>query len=217
MPDAPPPPKPDAPKKATNIRESVGEAPAWKKIAAILAIVVMAFGLGLQIYASTLTPDTPAEARVTTPDGTTTTVPNIPGVRGLAPIGPNGEPNPEFDPTLEPGTEIEAVEPEPEGLGVYSPAIFALGFSFFAGLAIAHALRTLMKATIIGCGFLILGLLGLEYAGFIDVQWAVIEERYEGFGSWATGQFASFQTFVTGRLPSIGAGAMGAVLGFKRK
>ena len=108
-------------------------------------------------------------------------------------------------------------QPATAAVDVWSLGALRLSFSFFVGLAVAPFLRALMRATLIGAGFLIMGLLVLQYAGFIDVKWDVVEARYETFGAWAADQFQSFKVFATGYLPSVGGAMAGAVLGFKRR
>jgi uncharacterized membrane protein (Fun14 family) len=184
--------------------------PAWKKGALIVAALVMALGLGMQLFASATSEPAPAATASGSAGGGSGDL-----ARGFAPT--EDGPGIDFDIDGEGEQPAEAAPEDQHPMEVYSPAIFRLGFSFFVGLAVAHALRTLMKATLIGAGFLILGLMGLEYADFITVNWTLIEERYETFGAWAGDQFESMQAFATGALPSVGAASVGAVMGFKRK
>ncbi|GAB4550322.1 MAG: hypothetical protein Tsb0013_11980 [Phycisphaerales bacterium] len=210
----PDPKKKDAPKKPQTFRESVSTMPAWKKTALIAAGVVMAVCLSLQIMASNTRPENVPSAReasqATTrafqPNSLVATNPDDPN----APATTQGEGAPDSPSAAEQLSEADPMD-------VYSLGVLRLSFSFFAGLAVAHFLRTLLKATLIGAGFLIFGLLLLQYAGFVDVKWDVIEQRYETFGAWAGDQFESFRTFVTGYLPSVGAATVGGVLGFKRR
>ena len=112
---------------------------------------------------------------------------------------------------MDPAT-AEAPSPAAE---VWSPALFRLGFSFFIGFAVAYALRSFVKLSLISAGFFVMALLGMQYAGFVEINWTLIGQQYESAGAWLSGQFDSFRTFVTGELPSA-AGALGGLgLGFK--
>lgn len=200
--------KKEAPKKPETFREAVTTMPPWKKWLMIGAGLVMCFALGLQIMAANNrdegTPSAIEASRATTrafqPNALIATDPDDPNA-------PRVE--------QEPSAEEQLDEAEP--MDVYSLGILRLSFSFFAGLAVAHFMRTLLKATLIGAGFLIVGLLALQYTGFVDVKWDVMSSRFETFGEWAGQQFESFRIFVTGYLPSVGAAMVGGVLGFKRK
>jgi len=98
----------------------------------------------------------------------------------------------------------------------WSPTIFRLGFSFFVGFAIAYAVRTFIKLSIVAVGFMLLLLFGLQYAGIIEVHWGRISEHYDTFGAWFSGQFQSFSSFIAGELPSAASVTAGLVLGFRR-
>jgi uncharacterized membrane protein (Fun14 family) len=94
--------------------------------------------------------------------------------------------------------------------------IFRLGFSFFVGFAIAYALRTFLKVSIVTIGILLLGLFGLQYAGVITVDWAAMEQHYDTVVAWLRTETETFRTFVTGYLPSSAMGVLGMVVGFRR-
>ena len=211
-------------KKPENFRESVTTMPGWKKTVLILSAVIMFFALGIQIMAansrdegemsalqaSSLAP-TPKATPSKEAGGSGIDLPANSLTSGLVATNPDAE-----QPVAQGPTAKEALK-ETDSMDVYSLGILRLSFSFFAGIAVAHFLRTLMKATLIGAGFLILGLFALQYAGFIEVKWDMIGEKYETFGAWAGSQLDSFRVFVTGALPSVGAAGLGAVLGFVRK
>lgn len=99
----------------------------------------------------------------------------------------------------------------------YSPAIFRLGFSFFAAFAMAYALRAFFRLAIIFIGMAFLMLFGLQYAGLIEVKWGVMAREYDGIAAWLQGQTQTFFAFVTGYLPSAAAATAGFVAGFRRR
>jgi uncharacterized membrane protein (Fun14 family) len=104
-----------------------------------------------------------------------------------------------------------------QGAPDFSPAIFRLGFSFFVAFTLAYALRAFFNIALIFIGMAFLLLFGLQYAGLIEVKWGVMEREYDGMSAWLQNQTKTFATFVTGYLPSAGAGAAGLVAGFRRR
>ncbi len=116
------------------------------------------------------------------------------------------------------GTAPAAVEAGSgeDWMNEWSPTIFRLGFSFFVGFAIAYAVRTFIKLSVVAAGFMLLLLFGLQYAGIVEVRWGRISEHYETFGAWFGGQFQSLSAFITGELPSAAAASAGLLLGFRR-
>lgn len=98
----------------------------------------------------------------------------------------------------------------------WSPTIFRLGFSFFVGFAVAYAVRTFIKLSVVAVGFMLLLLFGLQYAGIIEVHWGKVADHYDSFGSWFSAQFSSLSSFIAGELPSAASVTAGLVLGFRR-
>lgn len=131
-------------------------------------------------------------------------VPGLPGSTPEPTAAPDGE---------EPG-EAEAA---PAIEDPWSPAIFRMGFSFFVGFAMAYALRTFAKVTVVAAGVFFLLLFGMQYAGLVEVKWTAMADRYDGIQAWLAAQVAGFRAFVTGYLPSAGAAVAGLGLGFVRK
>jgi len=116
-------------------------------------------------------------------------------------------------------TDEQAAEEtgERDALDEWSPTIFRLGFSFFVGFAIAYALRSFMKISLITIGVVLLGLFGLQYAGIVDVNWQAMEAHYDTAAEWLGNQTQSFTAFVQGYLPSAGMAGFGFVTGFRRR
>ena len=178
--------------------------PAWKKTAAVLSLTVAVVGAGGAGYAALA--DGGAEKSIEAaaervPEGSETAL-----VTGLVPT--EGETTrTETDPREE--EEISA-------LSEWSPAIFRMGFAFFAGFCIAYAMRTFMKITIVVLGVCLLLIIGLQQAGIVDVNWAEMEERYDSVAGWLAAQTGSFKEFLTGYLPSSASATAGIVAGFKK-
>ncbi|MFK7960445.1 MAG: FUN14 domain-containing protein [Phycisphaerales bacterium] len=187
--------------------------PTWRRLAAVLSIVVTVVGGGVAVATGVLGGGDPTGAVPTAP------IDDAPAADGILPGAPMG--------LIEiPGraTELPTAGAENDGgdgtnasgLDRYSPAIFRTGFSFFVGFAIAFAVRSFVKISIAAIGFVGLALFGLQYAGLIDVQWDAIASRWDDIGAWLRPQLESFHTFITGALPSATAASAGLFTGFKK-
>jgi len=175
----------------------------WQKVLVAGSIALMVLGLGLQIYAWT-TADGAADAPAPAEGGGTAPA-LVAG--GFAPIEVEG------DETRPPDGEAT----ERDGLDAWSPVVFRMGFSFFVGFCIAYALRTFVKVSIIAIGMMLLVLFGLQYAGIVEVNWLVMEDRYDTLVAWLQSETSSFTGFVTGYLPSAALATFGLVVGFRKR
>ena len=142
----------DAP--ATNHPGLWSRLSTLQRLAAIASVVVMVSAIGLQVVASPTTPDRPAPTssptRAPTPEGL---------VQGFGAAE---------TPPARTTEDTDTTEDHP--LDQWSPAIFRMGFSFCVGFAIAFALRTFVRLSLIAIGVFFLALFGLQYAGFIEVN-----------------------------------------------
>ena len=169
--------------------------PLWQKALLAVSVLLMLGGGAAWAYASFIAPKPEPVARADRPAVT-------PGQTGLTDSGVSG-----FGPgfTL-PGQTPDAPETTPEvedrPIDLYSPAVFRLGFSFFAGFAMAYALRQVVKVTLVVVGVIQLGMFGLQYAGLIDVNWSAIEGKYDSIAGFFRRETESFTKFVSGYLPS---------------
>lgn len=188
--------------------------PRWKIAALVGSVATMGAGVAMPLVAepvpeqSSFTTEAPA---VTTEQPRADSGSSGELASGFLPSVGAGETEPGETAGPPPSADAPAVQDE------WSPAIFRAGFSFFVGFAIAYALRQFVKISVIALGLFFLALFGLQYAGFIEVKWALLQERYEQAGSWAAGEFESFRTFITGSLPSAALAAAGLVAGFRKR
>jgi uncharacterized membrane protein (Fun14 family) len=97
-----------------------------------------------------------------------------------------------------------------------SPALLQMGFSFFAAFAVGLAFRSFLKIAMVFVGMQLLALFGLSYVEWITVHWQTMSDAFDRFVANAQGEFASFQSFVTGSLPQVGLASLGLVAGFKK-
>jgi len=173
--------------------------PLWQKGLVGVSLLLMLLGGGLSVYAWMTQPGP------STGDGATS---SAYAPRGL------------FEtPRLPSGEDEDAagdVQTDPRAVDVWSPAIFKLGFSFFAGFCVAYTLRTFLKVSLFFVGIVLLAFFGLQYAGMVSVDWAGIEQRFNSAAAWAGDQFESFRHFVTGYLPSSVSAAAGLFVGFRK-
>lgn len=172
-------------------RESKG-TPLWLKALVALSVLLMVGGVVLGVMGGSADPAPAIDA------GDPSALVNSFGASDGAPPAPS---------------EGGAGE---DWMNQWSPTIFRLGFSFFVGFAVAYAVRTFIKLSVVAVGFMLLLLFGLQYAGIIEVNWGRIADHYDSFGSWFSAQFSSLSAFIAGELPSAAAVTAGLVLGFRR-
>lgn len=98
----------------------------------------------------------------------------------------------------------------------WSALLMKLGFSFLIGFAVAYALSSILKMTLLVVGVAALLLLGLQYGGLIDVNWTNFESYYDVFITWLQPHIGGFKDFITSNLPSSTSAAAGLAIGFRR-
>jgi uncharacterized membrane protein (Fun14 family) len=197
-------------------RPRSGGMPKWKKLLLLLAVVLTLAGLALRGYAH-LRPGEPTAQQA---DGAPALAPvgqaNGAGqARSFLPGAPTAEPAGAGQAPAAGGAEPGPV-PAAAPLEVWSPVMVRLGFGFIAGFCIAYLLRAFVRVAALALGLAVLLVLGLQYAGLVQVDWAAIDGHYQASAQWLTGQFAGFRQFVTGQLPSAATGAAGLAIGLKR-
>lgn len=180
--------------------------PLWQKALLAVSVVLMLGGGAAWAYAMVTrpAPAAPGDAGTPRPGGSAIQPDGL--VQGFAPGAGGGGQSP-----------AGAAPAGERSIDLYSPAVFRLGFSFFAGFAMAYAVRQFVKMTVVVVGVVLLGLFGLQYAGLVKVDWGAIEGRYDSMAAFLRDQTASFTKFVSGYLPSATSAAAGAVVGFRRK
>ncbi len=94
---------------------------------------------------------------------------------------------------------------------------FRLGFSFAASYAFAYAARMFFNFTLASAGFMVAALMGLQYAGLMEVKWVASGERFDHFHEWAMSLVSSGENLVKGLLPSASASAAGLFAGWRRR
>jgi uncharacterized membrane protein (Fun14 family) len=177
-------------------RSPRGPRGKWTRLCLTLSIALMVAGGGLMGYAAIR-----GEPEAAAPVGPTPAGGLALGLMPNDPNAPAGEPAPATG----------------DALDAWSPTIFRLGFSFFAGFSIAYAARTFFKISVLAAGVALLGLFGLQYAGVIDVNWNAMSDHWDAIAGWLSEQTASFGEFIRGYLPSAGMAGMGLVMGFRRR
>lgn len=172
----------------------------WQIVAVVVSVVVAAAGGGLMLYQAAAAGPSPVAQQPS----------NLPGANTPAGFAPTDTP-PDDNTARSERTDTDRLIDSTSG------AVFRLGFGFFAGFAIGYAMRAFVKITLVIIGVALLGVFGLQYAGLVAVDWEAISGGFETFGSWASAQTKDFANFITGYLPSAGAGLAGAAIGFRRR
>ncbi len=98
-----------------------------------------------------------------------------------------------------------------------SPAMLRGGFGFFAGFSIGMALRAFFRLTSIIAGVTLLLLFGLQYIGWIDVRWDVVQDQFNAWTEGFSREFGNFKTFIAGSLPTVGLSGLGLFTGFRKR
>lgn len=213
--DQPPPPPEGQPQGAKRRGRPI---PLWQKLLLGVSVVLM-LGGGAAYGYSKFVAKKPAPHATTSGGGTTpgsnTDLPdglvsgfgpgsNTPGGTRAGSGTSSGE-----APANQ--TEIQTA------LDTWSPAVFRLGFSFFAAFAMAYALRQFVKVTVVVVGAALIGLFALQYFKLITVDWSLVEGKFDSLAAFLKDQTQSFTKFVSGYLPSATSAAAGAFIGFRKK
>ena len=165
--------------------------PTWKKVAFALALLLGLGGLALTRGAGTSAPAGGDPA-------------------GAARSGELGASSLSGGILL--GDTPPAEEPSP-----WAPLFMKGGLSFAVAFAAGFALRTFLKGTLLVAGVVVLAIFGLQKAGIVgEIDWARAQGYWDSLTANIGQQFESFKTFVTGSLPSAGAGTAGLVAGFRK-
>jgi len=169
-----------------------------------LAVMVMLFGLG-----STLFPH----------DGGSVLAPTGSSPSGIASGFAPGTTNPSStNPgTPNPSTSASAAGSGESQWGYWGAPTFRLGFSFVVAYLAAYAVRFIFKTAMLGAGFAILLLVGLQAAGIIDIHWNIIETKGGTAASWLKDQTQTVEAFLKGYLPGAGAASVGFIAGLRSR
>jgi uncharacterized membrane protein (Fun14 family) len=177
-----------SPKSTSEEAPAREPLPVWKKLAFTLALLLGLSGLAL-------TRTNAHEAQPASQGGAS-------GLdAGAASFGPGG-------------AQLGAA---PEDESLWAPLAMKGGLAFAIAFAIGFALRTFMALTMVVMGVVALAIFGLQKAGIVgEIDWNVAEGHWDALTANVGRQFESFKTFVSGSLPSAGAGTVGLVSGFRR-
>ncbi len=97
------------------------------------------------------------------------------------------------------------------------PATCRLGVSYLGGFFLGWALRRFLKATLLLSGAAIALIALGKKLGWLDLDWASVENHVRTSLAWIQGEAGSIKQFLTGYLPSAGAAGLGVFFGFRRK
>jgi len=202
---------------AASFRDAWASRATWQRVAAVvsLALTLVTGGVAaVQAWTAPAPAEVATTARSSASQDPPPSDPSVPGLTGGLWQGPPPPPLPGEEPGPdEPGAEPEESEPAPTG---WSPALFKLGFSFFMGFAIAFAVRSFVRISLVAIGMMALLLFGLEYIGLVRVEWQVMGDRWDDVVAWLEPQVTSFHGFIAGQLPSAGAAIAGLATGWRR-
>ena len=98
-----------------------------------------------------------------------------------------------------------------------SPATAQIAGSYLGGFLIGWAFRRFLKLAMVGVGVALACIGALKTTGWIDLDWASVEEQVSGWMRWMHGEAEGLKTLLTGFLPSAGAAGAGSFFGFRKK
>jgi uncharacterized membrane protein (Fun14 family) len=98
-----------------------------------------------------------------------------------------------------------------------SPALARVSASYLGGFLIGWACRRALKLTALVGGAILALIAILKSTGWIDLNWAVIEQNLSQGLAWLRGEAEGLKLLLAGYLPSVGAGTAGAFFGFRKK
>lgn len=97
------------------------------------------------------------------------------------------------------------------------PAALRAGVGCGGGFLIGFIFRRLLKAVAILAAVVLGGIALLKGTGMIHLDWATVEQHVHHSLAWTTGKLESFQTFLTGYLPTGGATGWGLFRGVRSR
>lgn len=166
-----------------------------------LQIAFLVAGIVLALVGGLLSLDSPTEAA----DASEATPSASPLIRSFADGG--GLPTS--------GSEsVENVPKTPES--VWGPALLQGGFGAFLGFSLGYASRFFMRFVLVGVGAFFAGVLLMEYAGWVTVEWERIGAAFDQFLAMGEAQLAGLQGFMATRLPTVGLTATGFWVGWRK-
>ena len=93
--------------------------------------------------------------------------------------------------------------------------LFQLGGGGILGFAAGYAAKKLLKLILIIVGLFTMGLLALEYKGWISIHYDAIVRSIEEALTGAAGGAASLKSHILANIPFAGSFLLGFTLGFK--
>jgi uncharacterized membrane protein (Fun14 family) len=99
----------------------------------------------------------------------------------------------------------------------WSGALVRGGAGFLVGFVVGFALRMLFRVTLVIFGLMLLAMIGASYAGWIHVNWEVVQEQISQWGAAIENEATGVKTFLLGSLPAAGLAGVGLFAGFKKR
>ncbi len=98
-----------------------------------------------------------------------------------------------------------------------SPSVARFGGSYIAGFFVGWAFRRFVKVMAVVGALAIATIALLKNAGLVTTDWTALERLITDNVAAVQRGAEGFKEFLTGYLPSAGAGAAGVFLGFRKK
>ncbi len=98
---------------------------------------------------------------------------------------------------------------------IWTIVLFQLGGGGVLGFAAGYAVKKLLKLIMIVVGVFVLGLLALEYKGWIKVNYDALAQSIENAITGGTSTAVSLKSRILANVPFASAFILGFTLGFK--
>ncbi|GAB6147996.1 FUN14 domain-containing protein [Stetteria hydrogenophila] len=98
---------------------------------------------------------------------------------------------------------------------VWTTILFQLGGGGILGFAAGYAFKKLLKLVLLVVGVFVIGLLALEYKGWVSVNYTALANSIERALTGGASAAAGVKSHIIANLPFAGAFLAGFALGFK--
>ncbi len=95
------------------------------------------------------------------------------------------------------------------------PLTLRLGAGYAGGFFVGLAFRWYVKFSLWALAALLAGIAALRATGCVDLDWTAVSTSVRESIAWANGQAEALKAFLSGYLPSAGAGGFGLWRGFR--
>ena len=98
----------------------------------------------------------------------------------------------------------------------WSEVAYKFSFGCLLGFLCGYAIRSFLVQALVFCAMFSLLVYILNYAGFLTLEWASIDQTFSGVLGSVEQQAQGFRSFVTGTVPATLLSVFGLLVGFRK-